>query len=264
MSSRFPRVRSYELMVIFHPETEEEALGEQIDRVRSYITDADGTVTVLNRENPWGRRRLAYPIRHESRDLRDGIYVLIYFDTEASRTVDIERELKLNTRIIRYMLIQQSTPTMEPPAPPEETPAPTTDGQVTPAAGEPAALRVEPAAAATAAGAEVSPGTPAEVTPAPYEPTGLADAGAPVAAEENLTAPALDSTPEPSLPSETLPPADTSLVEVAAAAEGIAPPTPPADEASSADSAQPDATNSSESTDGSAPDDEQSAPATPS
>ena len=219
MASRFPRVRSYELMVIFHPETEDESLGELVDRVQSYITAGGGTVTVVNRENPWGRRRLAYPIRHESRDLRDGIYVLVYFETEASRTAEIERELKLNTRIIRYMLIQQSTPTMEPPTPSEEAPAAvagqsaSADGQTTPAAAGQAAPRVQPTAAATAAGAEASPGTPPDVAPAPYEPTGPATAGAPTAAEENLASPALDSSPEPSLPSETLPPADASLVE---------------------------------------------------
>jgi small subunit ribosomal protein S6 len=204
MVSRFPRVRSYELMVIFHPETEDEALAELIGRVQTYISDADGTVTVLNRESPWGRRRLAYPIRHESRDLRDGIYVLFYFDVEASRTVDIEREIKLNTRIIRYMLIQQSTPTMEPPPPPEEAPA-LAEGQVTPSDSA-----VQEAPNLTS---EVSRGTPAEALPTPLEPTVPESAGAPLAAEENITAPALDSPPEPSPPSETLPPADVSLVD---------------------------------------------------
>ena len=203
MVSRFPRIRSYELMVIFHPETEDEALAELIGRVQSYITDVDGTVTVLNRESPWGRRRLAYPIRHESRDLRDGIYVLVYFDVEASRTVEIEREIKLNTRIIRYMLIQQSTPKMEPPVPVEETP--------------PVGEQVPPAA--PAATSEVSPGTPAEATPTPTEPMVPETAGSPLAAEANVDAPTLDSSPEPAMPSETLRPADVSLVEVATAIE---------------------------------------------
>ena len=216
MVSRFPRVRSYELMVIFHPETEDEALAEQIGRVQSYVTDVDGTVTVLNRDNPWGRRRLAYPIRHESRDLRDGIYVLVYFDVEAGRTVDIEREIKLNTRIIRYMLIQQSTPTMEPPAPPAETPPPA-DGQPAPAGGS----TVPPPTASL----EVSPGTPPEAVPTPLEPTVPSASGQPLAAEENLTAPVLDSSPEPSLPSETLPPADASLVETVTGAESPDTPT---------------------------------------
>lgn len=211
-SARFPRVRSYELMVIFHPEVEEEALGGLIEQVQTYITDADGTVTVLNRESPWGRRRLAYPIRHESRDLRDGIYALYYFDTESTRTAEIEREIKLNTRIIRYMLIQQSTPTMEPPVPAGPAAAP---GGGAPTGG--------PAVAS-----EVSPGTPPEATPTPVEPTVPASAGRPLAAEENLTAPTLDSSREPSLPSETLPPADESLVEVAAAAEGEPVPAAPA------------------------------------
>jgi len=216
MVSRFPRIRSYELMVIFHPETEDEALAELIGRVQSYITDVDGTITVLNRENPWGRRRLAYPIRHESRDLRDGIYVLVYFDVEASRTVEIEREIKLNTRIIRYMLIQQTTPKMEPPVPVE---APPPAGEQAPASAQDAT-------------SEVSPGTPAEATPTPAEPMVPETAGAPLAAEANLETPTLDSSALPALPSETIPPADVSLVEVVTAAEpeAAAPSTPaPAD-----------------------------------
>lgn len=209
MASRFARVRSYELMVIFHPETEDEALAEQIDRVRSYVTGVDGTVTVVNRDNPWGRRRLAYPIRHESRDLRDGIYVLVYFDAEASRTFEIERELKLNTRIIRYMLIQQSTPTMEPPAPVEAA-APPADGQAVSADATPST--------GLAVISEVSPGTPAEVTSMPVEPT-VPEVDPAASTTEGTVPTGLESSPAPSRPSETLPPADASLADLVDAPE---------------------------------------------
>lgn len=245
MVSRFPRIRSYELMVIFHPETEDEALAELIGRVQSYVTDVDGTVTVLNRENPWGRRRLAYPIRHESRDLRDGIYVLMYFDVEASRTVEIEREIKLNTRIIRYMLIQQSTPKMEPPVPAEETPP----------AGEQAP------SPAPDAPSEVSPSTPAGATPTPAESMVPATADAPLAAEDNLNSRTLDSTSEPALPSESLPPADVSLVEVATASDPETPSEPaPAPVDLPMEEAPPEAADLAESASDSAASSDESEP----
>ncbi|MDQ2681992.1 MAG: 30S ribosomal protein S6, partial [Chloroflexota bacterium] len=60
MSSEFKRVRDYELMVIFHPELSEEDLTSEIGRVEGHITAAGGTITLINREAPWGRRRLAY------------------------------------------------------------------------------------------------------------------------------------------------------------------------------------------------------------
>lgn len=119
MSTEYKRVRDYELMVIFHPELSEEDLASESSRVEGYITSVDGTMRLINREAPWGRRRLAYPIRHGSRDVRDGVYVLYYFTSESGKLTDIEREIKLQDRVLRYLLTQQSAPIMEP-APAEE------------------------------------------------------------------------------------------------------------------------------------------------
>ena len=116
MSSEYKRFRDYELMVIFHPELSEEDVVAESDRVQEYLTSADASVTHVNRDAPWGRRRLAYPIRHGSRDLRDGIYALYYFHAETGRIEDMEREIKLNDRIIRYLLTQQIAPIAEPEA----------------------------------------------------------------------------------------------------------------------------------------------------
>lgn len=122
MSTEFKRVREYELMVVFHPELSEEDLASESQKVESHITSVDGTIRLVNRDAPWGRRRLAYPIRHGGRDVRDGVYVLYYFTSESGRLGDIEREIKLQDRILRYLLTLQSAPVMEPaPAEGEET-----------------------------------------------------------------------------------------------------------------------------------------------
>jgi small subunit ribosomal protein S6 len=153
MSTEYKRVRDYELMVIFHPELSEEDLASESSRVEGHITSVDGSIRLINREAPWGRRRLAYPIRHGSRDVRDGVYVLYYFTSESSRLSDIEREIKLQDRVLRFLLTQQSAPIMEP-APAEEEGAEgdegataegdTTTGQVEQTVSEPAADAVEP------------------------------------------------------------------------------------------------------------------------
>ena len=114
MSSEFKRFRDYELMVIFHPELSEEDLVSQVSAIEGHITADEATITLVNRESPWGRRRLAYPIRHESRDIRDGVYVLYYFTAESTKLTDLEREIKLNDRVLRYLLTQQIAPIMEP------------------------------------------------------------------------------------------------------------------------------------------------------
>jgi small subunit ribosomal protein S6 len=98
--------RTYELMTIFSPDVAEDEIQETIDRVVGYITGATGENVDVNRESPWGRRRLAYAIRHASRDVRDGFYTLYHFQIQPHRVIDVEREIKLNDRIMRYLLTQ--------------------------------------------------------------------------------------------------------------------------------------------------------------
>jgi small subunit ribosomal protein S6 len=174
MSTEYKRVRDYELMVIFHPELSEEDLGSESGKVEEHITGVSGTIRLVNREAPWGRRRLAYPIRHGSRDIRDGVYVLYYFSAESGQIEEIEREIKLQDRIIRYLLTQQTVPTMEP-APAEG------EGEE----GGEAQVAATPGADSTATGAPVE-GAPAE-TAATAQNTTSDEAGA-APAESDATA----------------------------------------------------------------------------
>ncbi len=98
-----PEPRPYEMMVLIRPTVTDEALTEEVERISSVVTEAGGTVTNVKRESPWGRRRLAYQIQ----DARDATYVLYHFTTEPSLLEEIERDLKLDDRIIRYLLIRQ-------------------------------------------------------------------------------------------------------------------------------------------------------------
>lgn len=97
--------RAYELMAVFVPELSDEELVEQLERVTGYITDQNGTISEVLRESPWGRRRLAYTVRFNSVDYRDGIYVVYHFDSIPSVMTEIERELKLDVRVMRYLLV---------------------------------------------------------------------------------------------------------------------------------------------------------------
>lgn len=195
LRNEFRSARQYELMTIFAPDVAEEELQGAIDHVSGIVTTAGGTITLINRESPWGRRRLAYPIRHESRDVRDGIYVLYYFDGDAERIVEIERDLKLATNVIRYMVTKQVGEQMLPPAP-EPEPEPesdevSADGETAPSETAPAVAEAteatEPATASTdvdSAAAEPAPASePAES--AADEAPALADDGTPTSAVPN-------------------------------------------------------------------------------
>ena len=97
--------RKYELMTVLHPEVAEEALPGELDRIAGYISDAGGELIESLRDSPWGRRRLAYPIRSGGRDVRDGYYTVWHFSIGPRRLDALERELKLNTQIIRYLVV---------------------------------------------------------------------------------------------------------------------------------------------------------------
>lgn len=97
--------RTYELMTILHPEVPEESLQGELDRIADYIDAAGGTIIETLRDSPWGRRRLAYPVRSGGRDVRDGYYTVWHMNLGPNRIADLERELKLNTQIIRYIVV---------------------------------------------------------------------------------------------------------------------------------------------------------------
>ncbi len=97
-----PEPRPYELMVLISPEVTDEALAAEVDRISGIITDQGGTVTHIKRDTPWGRRRLAYPIKN----FRDATYVLYHFRVAPRRVAEIDRELRLDERVIRYLLVE--------------------------------------------------------------------------------------------------------------------------------------------------------------
>ena len=98
-------MRPYELMTILAPDVPEDELAPSLDAIGAYITATGGEIVHISRESPWVRRRLAYSIRYAGRDVRDGFYTLWYFDAEPQAIATIERELRLNDRVIRYLTI---------------------------------------------------------------------------------------------------------------------------------------------------------------
>ncbi|HEX7103953.1 MAG TPA: 30S ribosomal protein S6 [Nitrolancea sp.] len=107
--------RGYELMALINPEITDEALTAAVDTVTGLITTFGGEISLIKRDTPWGRRRLAYPIQR----FRDATYVLYQFMASPSSISPIERDLKLDERVIRYLLVRQDTPEV-PEAPEEE------------------------------------------------------------------------------------------------------------------------------------------------
>lgn len=105
------RRRNYELLFIIPPiRIGDEEIGNAIERVAQTIANLGGTVTEINHAPPWGRRKFAYPIRAyvegeaSRRVFTEGYYVLVHFQMATDRIAELERLLKLNDSVLRYML----------------------------------------------------------------------------------------------------------------------------------------------------------------
>src|SRR5215211_5543317 len=108
--------RKYELMTILHPDVAEESLPGELERISGFITAAGGELFETLQDSPWGRRRLAYPIRSGGRDVRDGYYTVWHFTLGPTRVDDLERELKLDTQLIRYIVLSWEPTPIDPKA----------------------------------------------------------------------------------------------------------------------------------------------------
>lgn len=105
------RRRDYELMIIVSPlAATEEGVNAAVERIRAAVQSNGGELTSVNQNPPWGRRKLAYPIREyvsgepSRRNFTEGYYVLLHFSLSAARVVEVERTIKLTDTILRHLI----------------------------------------------------------------------------------------------------------------------------------------------------------------
>ena len=90
-------MRSYEIMFAINPQLEDKELDPLLDKVKKLITEAKGEITKTNK---WGKRKLAYEIK----DFTEAIYVVLNFSVDEKIIAELERVIKLEERVIRYLL----------------------------------------------------------------------------------------------------------------------------------------------------------------
>lgn len=94
-------MNNYELTYIVHPTLDDNARKEVIDRFTGII-EANGGIVEKVDEAFWGKRRLAYPIN----DMTEGYYVLTTFKASSTVPREIERNLEISDKILRYLVIK--------------------------------------------------------------------------------------------------------------------------------------------------------------
>jgi small subunit ribosomal protein S6 len=93
------RVREYELVVVLSPALEEAKVAASMERVQRFITERGGTLT---KQEPWGTRRLAYPIRH----FKEGNYFLTQFTMDGDHTHALSSSLGISEDVLRHLLVK--------------------------------------------------------------------------------------------------------------------------------------------------------------
>jgi small subunit ribosomal protein S6 len=91
-------MRTYELVVIVHPDLDDEAVNQAIDKIKGWIDTGKGKITEVQE---WGKRRLAYPIQKQY----EGLYYFLKLELDPANNAELERNIRILEPVMRYMLI---------------------------------------------------------------------------------------------------------------------------------------------------------------
>jgi small subunit ribosomal protein S6 len=92
-------MRVYEELFIVKPDTPEEEVDGLVTQIQGVITNGKGTV---EKTDKWGTRKLAYRVQKYA----EGIYVLIQFTSSPDLVREIERRLRVNDLVIKFITVR--------------------------------------------------------------------------------------------------------------------------------------------------------------
>jgi len=92
-------VKRYETIFITHPELSEEDHAELEKKLRSTVATWKGDIIKLE---DWGTKKLGYEIHKNSR----GRYFLLEYLAVADLVRELERNLRLNDRILKFQTVK--------------------------------------------------------------------------------------------------------------------------------------------------------------
>ncbi len=113
-------MRDYEVLYIVRADLDDEKVQDAVKRVNTLIQRSGGTV---DRTNLWGKRKLAYEVKHQ----KEGSYVLQDFQLDPDRVPELEASLKITEEVLRHLIVRK----------PEKV-------AVAPVAPPPAEVQIEP------------------------------------------------------------------------------------------------------------------------
>lgn len=90
---------NYELTVLINNDLDEKARDKIIEDIKGKVSDGGKII----KEDLWGSRNLAYPIKHQTL----AFYAHFEFENELKSISSLDKNIRLNEDIIRYLLIRK-------------------------------------------------------------------------------------------------------------------------------------------------------------
>ena len=91
-------MHNYEIVIIIHPDLDEEAINQALDKIKDWITKAGGTIEKLDN---WGKRILSYEIQKQN----EGIYYLFNTSMPTAAVGELERNMITLEPVMRHLIV---------------------------------------------------------------------------------------------------------------------------------------------------------------
>lgn len=92
-------MRKYETFFIVDPDLPDDATSNVDEKLKSIISSQGGVV--LN-YTPWGKKKLAYPVKKRSR----GLYILAEYSGGPELVAELERNMRLDERVLKFITVK--------------------------------------------------------------------------------------------------------------------------------------------------------------
>ncbi len=93
-------MREYEVLYIVRADLDDDKVQDAVKRVNTLIERSGGKI---ERTNLWGKRKLAYEVKHQ----KDGSYVLQDFQLDPDRVPELEAALKITEEVLRHLIVRK-------------------------------------------------------------------------------------------------------------------------------------------------------------
>lgn len=92
-------MRKYETFFIVDPDLPDDVTASVDEKFQSIITAQGGIVMGYT---PWGKKKLAYPVKKRSR----GLYVLTEYAGGPALVAELERNMRLDERVLKFITVK--------------------------------------------------------------------------------------------------------------------------------------------------------------